>query len=196
MGGSVAGTDVNNRIKLLLLACVLVMPTALVFLVYGGLEWRPSSHKNYGELLPSTPVLSAAGVWQDGAPAGFEQTRGKWVLAYVAPTACGEACEKSLYYMRQARILQDAERHRVELVWVLTEVGDVDAGLLQAVPELRVWQPADAAFNRQFPQEKPGENHIYLIDPLGNLVLRFPSPPDAKRMMKDLKLLLKASQIG
>lgn len=196
MGGSVAGTDVNNRIKLLLLAGVLVMPTALVFLVYGGLEWRPSSHKNYGELLPSTPVLSAAGAWQDGAPAGFERTRGKWVLAYVAPKACGEACEKSLYYMRQARILQDAERHRVELVWVLTEVGNVGAALLQAVPELRVWQPADAAFNRQFPQDRSGENHIYLIDPLGNLVLRFPSPPDAKRMMKDLKLLLKASQIG
>jgi hypothetical protein len=196
VGGSVAGTDVNNRIKLLLLAGVLVMPTALVFLVYGGLEWRPSPQKNYGELLPSTPVLSTAGAWLDGASTGFERTRGKWVLAYVAPTACEEACRKSLYYMRQARILQDAERHRVELVWVLTEVGDVDAGLLQAVPELQVWQPADAAFNRQFPHEKQGENHIYLIDPLGNLVLRFPSPPDAKRMMKDLKLLLKASQIG
>jgi len=179
-----------------MLAGALVLPTALVFLVYSGLEWRPSSHKNYGELLPPTPVLSTAGTWLDGALPGFERTRGKWVLTYVGPTACGEACRKDLYYMRQTRILQDAERHRVELVWVLTDVGSFDAALLRAVPGLHVWQPADAAFSRQFPPERIGENHIYLIDPLGNLVLRFPARPDAKRMMKDLKLLLKASQIG
>jgi hypothetical protein len=192
----VAGAHVNNRMKLLLLAGVLVLPTVLAYLAYGGLEWRPSAHKNYGELLPSIPVLSAGGGWQDGALPGFDRTRGKWALTYVGPAACAEGCRKSLYYMRQTRILQDAERHRVELVWVLTDVGNVDAALLQAVPELHVWRPADAAFSRQFPPGRTGESHIYLIDPLGNLVLRFPAPPDAKRMMKDLKLLLKASQIG
>lgn len=186
----------NNRIKLLLLAGALALPTALAYLAYGGLEWRPSAQKNYGELLPSTPVSGTAGVWLDGALPGFERTRGKWVLVYVGPAACGEACSKRLYYMRQTRILQDAERHRVELVWVLTDDGNVDAALLQAVPGLHVWRPADAAFSRQFPPDRTGANPIFLIDPMGNLVLRFPDPPEAKGMMKDLKLLLKASQIG
>jgi hypothetical protein len=59
-----------------------------------------------------------------------------------------------------------------------------------------VWRPADAGFVAQFPAVRERGEHIYLVDPLGNLMLRFPAQPDAKRMMKDLKLLLKASQIG
>lgn len=190
------GTDVSKRIKLLLLIGALVLPTVLAYLSYGEFNWRPSAQKNYGDLLPPTPLLHTGGAWMDGALPGFDRTRGKWVLAYVGPSACEEACRKRLYYMRQTRILQDSERHRVELVWVLTDAGSVDDSLLQAVPGLHAWRPADAAFTRQFPIERTGASHIYLVDPLGNLILRFPVHPDAKGMTKDLKLLLKASQIG
>lgn len=188
--------DVNKRIKLLLFVGLLVLPTALAYISYSELHWRPSSHKNYGELLPAMPLTRTTGTWSDGVSAGFERTRGKWVLAYVGPATCDEACSQSLYFMRQARILQDSERYRVELVWVLTGAGDVDAALLQAVPELRVWRPAFPTDTRQFVTDNVDSNHIYFVDPLGNPILRFPAPPDAKRMVKDIKLLLKASQIG
>jgi len=187
-----AVTDVNNRIKLVLLAVALVLPTALAYISYSGFDWRAATQKNYGELLPPTPLANTAGSWMDGDLAGFERTRGKWVLTYVGPSVCEEACRKSLYYMRQARILQDGERHRVELVWVLTDAGKVDDTLLQAVPGLRVWRAADGAFVKQFPAVEGKAGHIYLVDPLGNLMLRFPVQPDAKGMLKDLKLLLKA----
>jgi cytochrome oxidase Cu insertion factor (SCO1/SenC/PrrC family) len=59
-----------------------------------------------------------------------------------------------------------------------------------------VWRPATPGFAAQFPADGAPSSHIYLVDPLGNLMLRFPAQPDAKRIMKDLKLLLKASQIG
>jgi hypothetical protein len=81
-------------------------------------------------------------------------------------------------------------------LWVLTDAGMPDATLLQAHPGLHVWHPSDAAFAAQFPAGGNRADHIYLIDPLGNLMLRFPVRPDPKRMMKDLRLLLKASQIG
>jgi hypothetical protein len=67
---------------------------------------------------------------------------------------------------------------------------------LQQHPGLYAWRPADAAFVGQFPAARSPAEHIYLVDPLGNLMLRFPGQPDPKRMLKDLKLLLKASQIG
>lgn len=188
--------DVNKRIKLLLFVGLLVLPTALAYIGYSELHWRPSNHKNYGELLPVMPLTDTTGIWSDGTSSGFERTRGKWVLAYVGPAACGDPCRQSLYFMRQARILQDSERYRVELVWVLTDTRDVDTALLQALPELRVWRPASTADTRQFVAGNVGSNHIYLVDPLGNPILRFPAPPDAKRMVKDIKLLLKASQIG
>lgn len=191
-----AGTDVSNRIKLLLLFGALVLPTVLAYLSYGGLNWRPAAHKNYGDLLPPTPLRHPAATSMKDALPGFDQTHGKWVLIYVGPSTCAEACRKSLYYMRQARILQDAERHRIELAWVLTDAGSVEPTLPQAIPGLHVWRPADAAFIRQFPVERVSVSHLYLVDPLGNLILRFPAPPDAKRMTKDIKLLLKASQIG
>jgi len=61
---------------------------------------------------------------------------------------------------------------------------------------LHVWRPADAGFVTQFPAAQDRAAHIYLVDPLGNLMLRFPAQVDPKGMMKDLRLLLKASQIG
>jgi hypothetical protein len=190
------GTGVNKNIKLLMLVGALVLPTVLAYLGYSKFNWRPSQQKNYGELLRPAPLTHTAGIRMDGAPSGFDRMQGKWVLVYVGPSACEEACRKTLYYMRQTRILQDGERHRINLVWVLTDAGVVEDDLLQALPELHVWRPADPLFVRQFPMKSAGASHVYLIDPLGNLMLRFPDRPDAKRMMKDIKLLLKASQIG
>jgi hypothetical protein len=188
--------NVNKRIKLLLLVGVLVLPTALAYIGYSKFHWRPSAQKNYGELLPAMPLPDTPGTWLDGVTAGFERTRGKWVLTYVGPAACAEACRQSLYFMRQARILQDGERYRIELAWVLTDAGEIDAAVLQALPGLSVWHPADPAFVHQLVTDETRTGRIYFIDPLGNPILRFPAPPDAKRMVKDIKLLLKASQIG
>ena len=71
-----------------------------------------------------------------------------------------------------------------------------DAALLQEHPGLLVWRPESTGFVEQFPAVQNLAAHIYLLDPLGNLMLRFPENPDPKGIMKDLKLLLKASQIG
>ncbi|MFN3717217.1 MAG: hypothetical protein ACK4R8_10900, partial [Thiobacillus sp.] len=85
---------------------------------------------------------------------------------------------------------------RIERLWVLEDAVRPDAGLLAEHAGLHVWRPADAGFSGQFPAGGDRTTHIYLVDPLGNLMLRFPANPEPRRMMKDLKLLLKASQIG
>lgn len=186
----------NNRIKLLLMVGVLVLPTVLAYLAYEKFNWRPASQKNYGDLLAPTPLRSSAGTWKDGSVSTFERTKGKWVLVYVGPSDCDESCKKNLYYMRQVRILQDTERHRIKMVWVLTDTGNADETLLQSFADLDLWRPADPLFVNQFPKKEANSRHIYLADPKGNLILRFPDQPDAMRMTKDIKLLLKASQIG
>jgi cytochrome oxidase Cu insertion factor (SCO1/SenC/PrrC family) len=137
-----------------------------------------------------------AGKALDGAPFNLDALHGKWVMVHVGTAGCDAACAWQLYLMRQTRIAQGKEQSRIERLWVLTDRGKPDAALMRDHPGLHVWRPADPAFVAQFPAVQSRAEHIYLIDPLGNLMLRFPVRSDAKGMMKDLKLLLKASQIG
>jgi hypothetical protein len=186
--------QLTSRKKLLFLFGVFMAPVVAAYLAYFGL--RPSGHTNYGDLLRVTPLQQTAGVALDGSPFNLDALRGKWVMVHVGQASCDAACVQQLYLMRQTRIAQGKEQSRIERLWVLTDSGDPDASLLQAHPGLQVWRPADAAFIAQFPAAQNRAEHIYLVDPLGNLMLRFPAQVDARRMMKDLKLLLKASQIG
>jgi hypothetical protein len=110
--------------------------------------------------------------------------------------ACDADCAQQLYLTRQVRIAQGKEQSRIERLWVLTDPTSPDPALLREHPGLFVWRPDDAVFADQFPADQDRSAHIYLVDPLGNLMMRFPAAVDPKRMMKDLKLLLKASQIG
>lgn len=186
--------QLTSRSKFLFLIGVFVVPVVAAYLAYFG--WRPSGHTNYGELLKVTPLQHTAGKALDGAAFNLDALRGKWVMVHVGSARCDAACVRQLYLGRQIRIAQGKEQSRIERLWVLTDAATPDATLLQEYPGLRVWRPAEAAFVAQFPAVRNRSDHIYLVDPLGNLMLRFPAQVEPKRMMKDLKLLLKASQIG
>ncbi len=186
--------QLTPRSKFLLLIGVFVVPVVAAYLAYFG--WRPAGHTNYGDLLQVTPLQHTRGTTPAGVPFDLEALQGKWVMVHVGPAACGAACAQQLYLMRQTRIAQGKEQSRIERLWVLTDATEPAASLLQEHPGLHVWRPVADGFAAQFPAANGRGEHIYLVDPLGNLMLRFPARPDAKRMMKDLKLLLKASQIG
>ncbi|PKO73469.1 MAG: hypothetical protein CVU23_02520, partial [Betaproteobacteria bacterium HGW-Betaproteobacteria-17] len=173
---------------------VFVVPVAAAYLAFFG--WRPAGHTNYGDLLKVTPLQQTAGATHDGTPLDLTSLQGKWLMVHVGPARCDAGCERQLYLMRQVRITQGKEQSRIERLWVLTDGGEVAPALLLDYPGLHLWRPADPAFVGQFPADEDRTGHIYLVDPLGNLMLRFPADPDPKRMMKDIKLLLKASQIG
>lgn len=186
--------SLSSRGKFLLLIGVFVVPVIAAWIAYFG--WRPAAHSNYGTLLNVTPLAHTAGVSVDGQPYDLAALRGKWVMVHLGGGRCDAACRQQLYLMRQTRIAQGKAQSRIERLWVVDDTAQPDASLLAEHPGLLVWRPADAAFVAQFPAGAARASHIYLLDPLGNLMLRFPADPDPKRMMKDLKLLLKASQIG
>jgi cytochrome oxidase Cu insertion factor (SCO1/SenC/PrrC family) len=186
--------QLTPRSKFLLLIGLFAVPVVAAYLSYFGL--RPAGHTNYGELIPVTPLQHTAGAAHDGTAMDIETLRGKWVMVYVGPTRCDATCAQQLYLVRQTRIALGKEQSRIERLWVLTDASKVDAAVLQEYPGLHVWRPGDELFVGQFPATHDPAGHIYLVDPLGNLMLRFPVQPDPKLMLKDLKLLLKASQIG
>lgn len=186
--------QLTPRIKLLLLFGVFALPIVAAYLAYFG--WRPSGHTNYGELLKTAPLQHINGKNLAGLPLSLEVLRGKWVMLHVGPAKCEADCVQQLYLMRQIRIAQGKEQSRIARLWVVTGEGEPDAKLLLDYPNMYIWHPNDPEFLRQFPADQDPVAHIYLVDPLGNLMLSFPAQPNAKGIMKDLRLLLNASQIG
>lgn len=186
--------QLTSRSKFLLILGVFAVPVIAAYLAYFG--WRPSGHANYGDLIQATPLQHTAGRMLDGEPFDLKTLQGKWLMVHVGADRCDAACAQQLYLMRQVRIALGKDQSRIERLWVLTGSEEPDPMLLRDHPGLLVWRPAAASFAEQFPATSNRSDHVYLVDPLGNLMLRFPAGVDPKRMMKDLKLLLKASQIG
>ena len=163
--------------KVLLIGLVCAAPLVLGTLAY-VYQWDVGSAANYGELIPPRPL--------SGPP--FDRLRGKWLLVAVDSAACDAWCEKKLYYLRQLRRAQGKDMDRVERLWLLTDDAQPRAELLQAIEGTLIERaPKLDAF-----PGKPAE-HLYLVDPLGNLMLRWPRDADPSKMLKDLQRLLKVA---
>jgi hypothetical protein len=111
----------------------------------------------------------------------------------VSPAACDEACQQALYFTRQVRTAQAKESTRVARVWLLSDDGAPDAELLAKHPELLV-----ARADRKWLEQLDGTAvaQVWLADPRGQVMMRYPTELDPKGMIKDLARLLKYSQVG
>ncbi len=184
------GTDARTRRMIVLIAAIAVAPIVLAYVAY--YYWPQMARTNYGELLPVQTLPHITGTTPAGATFDSAGLHGKWVVLFAAPGECDPVCRQALYASRQARTIQNAERDRVQRVWLLTDAAMPAPSLLAEHPDLvvaRVVPKALAALPR-------GLQAMYLVDPLGNLVLAWPANPDIKAMSKDLARLLHASQIG
>lgn len=180
--------------SLWLMIAVAVAPVAASYLVY--YFWPPERTVNYGELIGPLPLPDAKLALVDGAPFRLSQLRGKWVLVTLDSGRCDAYCERKLVYLRQLRLTQGKHMERVERAWLITD--DIAARAEAIAPHEGTWQVRAAGTEvlKIFPAQGSASDHIYVIDPLGNLMMRFPRDPDPQRMVKDLARLLKTSRIG
>jgi len=172
---------VRPGLKLAAVFAICTAPFALGWLAY-EYRWFAGQAGNYGELIAPRPI--------DGALAAL---RGKWVLLTADPAACAAACERKLYIVRQVRKAQGKDAERIERLWLVTDSGKPRAELVTALEGAHLATPSVPLL-----QSLPGAplEHIYLVDPLGNLMMRFPAEPDPAKMIKDLQRLLKYSSFG
>ena len=179
----------TGRLKMLAILLVCAAPVIASYFTYYVI--RPEGRTNYGTLIEPMRDASALGAGGVGA------LRGRWIMLTVAPAACDDACRERLYEMRQVRLTAGKDRDRVERVWLVEDAAAPDRALL-AQHEGLVLLRADADALARLPVAPGGRasDHIYLIDPLGNLMMRFPKDADPNRMKKDLAKLLRASRVG
>jgi hypothetical protein len=167
---------------------------------------------NYGALIdPQRPIPDTLVVTDEaGNPMKLASLRGRWLMIAVDSSACDKACATKLYFMRQVRATQAGERERVVTIWVRTDGGAVPDVIKAAYPETRMLVADPVALAAWLPVEPSTEqsteagtqtgtlttDHIYLVDPSGNLMMRFPKDPNPSKIKGDLTKLLKWSSIG
>lgn len=184
------GMTRRNRRTLLLVALVTIAPVIASYAAY--YLFPREKQANYGELLPTRLAADVTGTRIDGAPFRLASLRGKWVLAVAAPGACDASCAQALYATRQARTIQGREMDRIVRVLFVADDATPPAALVAEHPDLVVARTGAGAL-ADWPA---GPQALYLVDPLGNLVLAWPRDPDIKATAKDIGRLLKASRIG
>jgi hypothetical protein len=182
--------DARGRRTFLLIAAVAIAPVAASYAIY--YLFPRAAQVNYGTLLATAPGPAIEGTAADGTPFRLADLRGRWVLLAAGGPGCDAACERLLYATRQARTMQGREQDRVVRVWLDAGSASPSAGLLAQHPGLVAARVPVAAL-AALPGARPG---LWLVDPLGNLVLAYPADPDVKGLAKDLGRVLRASRIG
>jgi hypothetical protein len=200
------GLRARNLRTLLLLASLFVVPLGLAFFTYYGTAWRPIARVNHGELiipartLPPgalAQVLPAAAPLAAGAAAP-PLFRDKWSLVYVGDGSCGEACQQGLYVMRQTRLSLNNDMTRVARVFLVTADCCAREFLEREHAGLTVIdasEPAAQPLLAQFPAQAR-EHTLFVVDPLGNLMMSYDARQNPRGLLEDLKKLLRLSHIG
>lgn len=183
-----------GRWKMLGLMLVCAAPVIASYFTYYVV--RPEGRRNYGELIdPQRPLPAFTGTNAQGQAVPLASLKDQWLLISVADSACNEACQEHLLLQRQLRETLGREKERLDWVWLRTGDAALSEPLQKATAAAQVLH-VDAQALAGWLQPAPGqkiEDHLYLVDPLGNWMMRFPAPLDAKQAKRDLDRLLRAS---
>jgi hypothetical protein len=195
----------RGRVQFLLLATLFFFPLLASYVLYFWFpDLRPSGTTNYGELInPARPAPTLSLVDAKGAVLDEATFRIRWSYVVLAGADCDDACSRNLVMTRQVRASMNEKRSRVQRVLVLsdpTAVARVAAALAAEHPDLRVLGDAGTPGARLSDFLQPPGAAAYVLDPLANWLLVYPSggetQADFKGMQKDMKRLLRLSQIG
>lgn len=180
---------------------VFILPMAVAYL------WQPSGEAgNYGNLIePPRPLAQFEMTDLDGNAAGIDTLREKWTLLYVGGEQCLAQCRSNLYKIERVRLTQGKNIKRVQSLYLAPGTTDARAveDTLVEYAGVRGYRITRDQLNAMAPGFKWGtsgqeeaSDRIYLVDPLGNLMMSYPGDADPTGMKKDLQRLLKVSQIG
>jgi hypothetical protein len=192
---------------LILVLIVSIAPVVAAFVVYFNPALQPVGATNYGALvepqrpLPSNDQLSVTTL--DGQPFNIDKLRGQWLLVTADQAACPESCAKKLFVLRNTHAMTGKNVKRISRVWFITDDAPVPDKVLQAY-EGTIMLRADPSQLSRFlagqglmQEDLSGlQEPIWIIDPLGNLMMQYPLDPDPLKMRKDIGRLLHNSRIG
>ena len=183
-----------GRWKMILLMLVCAAPVIASYFTYYVI--RPEGRRNYGELIdPQRPIPALSGINSQGQTVPLTSLRDQWLLISVADSACNELCQQHLYLQHQMRETLGREKDRLDWVWLRTGSASLSPALSEAT-QAAVVLSMDRSALASWLEPAAGqqlEDHLYVVDPLGNWMMRFPADLDPKQAKRDLDRLLRAS---
>jgi cytochrome oxidase Cu insertion factor (SCO1/SenC/PrrC family) len=194
----------SSRGQLWLLIALFFVPLAFAFIMYYGFDWRPAGTTNKGDLItPARPLPSDQLIDPQDQPIAEQIFKEKWTLVYIGNGQCDARCREALTLIRQTRLALNDDAQRVRRLFLAT-ADCCDLEYLNAEHVGLITARADEASDREllavFPQygsipvEEAGR--IYIVDPLGNLMMSYAPDAPPKALLQDLRKLLKLSHIG
>jgi cytochrome oxidase Cu insertion factor (SCO1/SenC/PrrC family) len=184
----------NNRINLWLIGVLCAAPVIASYLAFYLV--RPQAHTNYGELMQTRPLPEARLQLVDGTPFELSRLKGKWILLMVDAGGCDEVCRRKLFTLRQLRLTQGRDMERIERAWLISDDAMPSADAVSAYAGTWFVRASGSELLGRLPAARSPADYIYIVDPLGNLVLRYTRDADPAGIIKDLTRLLKISRIG
>jgi len=188
----------SGRLKMLLVLAVCAAPVIASYLTYFVI--RPETRNNYGELITPPHALphELPLTTLTGQAVKPESLQGQWLLVVVSGAACDARCEKHLYLQRQLREALGRDKDRLDKVWLLIDRAAPRPEILQAIAQgqpatvLRV--PHDELARWLTPASGHTlDEHLYIVDPMGQWMMRVPPDPDPAKLKRDIERLLRAS---
>jgi len=184
----------SGRWKMLAVLAVCAAPVIASYFTYYVV--RPEGRRNYGELIePQRPMPDLVATDSEGQEVRLSTLKRQWLYVSVADSACDDTCQRNLYVQRQVREGLGKDKDRVVWVWLRTGGKDLSDVLRRGTAAATVLH-VDEQVLAQWLQPAPGHQlseHLYVVDPMGNWMMRFPANADPTRMRKDLEVLLRAS---
>jgi len=187
----------RGRWKMLLVMLVCAAPVIVSYFLYYVV--RPEARRSYGELIdPQRPVPMLAATDLSGQRVSLPALQAQWLLVSVAGGACDAACERHLYLQRQLREGLGKDKDRLDWVWLVSDDAPVREALKPALQQATVLR-VDGAQLAQWLSPERGHalsEHLYVVDPMGHWMMRFPAGQDlasAAKVRKDLERLMRAS---
>ena len=187
----------TGRWKMLLVLLVCAAPVLASYFAYYVV--RPEGRRNFGELIePQRALPDQAGISLSGEKSNLKALQGQWLLLSVSGGACDAACARHLYLQRQLRESLGKDRDRLDWVWLITDDAVVNEQLLPALKEATVLRVSAAGLGAWLAPASGHRlaEHLYLVDPMGNWMLRFPADLElaaAAKVKRDLERLMRAS---
>jgi len=196
----------RSRIKLIVLAIVFMIPILAAYFFYKFPQYQPTATSNNGVLYKPVVALKDFQLkTADAKPYSLADMRGKWSLIYIGKSDCDMACQETLLKARDARWAQGMEATRIRYYYLLsadTFNGDLKKlnkdypGLIMLQGDRAARKGLIAQFRVNASQVPGSDNRLYLVDPVGRLLMHYPYGFRHIGLMEDLKHLLKWSRIG
>lgn len=187
----------SGRLTLMLVLLVCALPVIFSYLTYYVI--RPQSSSAYGELIdPPRGLPDITLTNPEGQTSNLKDLRGQWLLVAVAGGACNLDCENLLYVQRQLHKSLGKEQAKLERIWLITDAAPIEPKLIQALNGATIMRiNADRLGQWLSPaSDRSLSDHLYLIDPMGRWMMRFPPHPDASsatKIKRDVERLIRAA---